>query len=79
MQKKDILTKILAIVGTVLVWFPILAPFLFFFGGLLRDAGRQDPRSAGKLIITSEMLRKVGAGGYLPAPTPLYFQRGATH
>jgi len=26
MEKKDILTKVLAIVGTVLVWFPILAP-----------------------------------------------------
>ncbi len=35
MGKKNILTKILAIVGTVLVWFPILAPILiaviFFF------------------------------------------------
>ncbi len=28
MEKKDILTKILAIVGTGLVWFPILAPVL---------------------------------------------------
>jgi hypothetical protein len=28
MEKKGVLTKILAIVGTVLVWFPILAPIL---------------------------------------------------
>ena len=26
MEKKDILTKVLAIIGTALVWFPILAP-----------------------------------------------------
>jgi hypothetical protein len=29
MERKGILTRILAIVGTVLVWFPILAPILF--------------------------------------------------
>jgi hypothetical protein len=29
MGKRDIFTKILAIVGTVFVWFPILAPILF--------------------------------------------------
>lgn len=29
MEKKDTFTKILAIVGTVLVWFPILAPVFF--------------------------------------------------
>ncbi len=29
MEKRGVLTKILAIVGTVLVWLPILAPFLF--------------------------------------------------
>src|SRR5512139_905727 len=29
MGKKDVLTKILAIAGTVLMWFPILAPILF--------------------------------------------------
>jgi len=28
MEKKGVLTKILAIVGTVLVWFPILAPIV---------------------------------------------------
>lgn len=29
MDKKDLLTKILAVVGTVLVWLPILAPLFF--------------------------------------------------
>jgi hypothetical protein len=29
MENKGILTKVLAVVGTVLVWFPILAPILF--------------------------------------------------
>jgi hypothetical protein len=29
MEKKGVLTKILAIAGTVLVWFPILTPILF--------------------------------------------------
>ena len=29
MAKKDIFTKVLAIVGTVLVWIPVLAPVLF--------------------------------------------------
>jgi hypothetical protein len=28
MEKRDAFTKVLAIVGTVLVWFPILAPVL---------------------------------------------------
>ena len=28
MEKKNVLTKVLAIVGTVLVWFPILAPII---------------------------------------------------
>lgn len=29
MEKKGVLTKILAVIGTVLVWLPILAPILF--------------------------------------------------
>jgi hypothetical protein len=29
MEKRGLLTKILAVVGTVLVWLPVLAPFLF--------------------------------------------------
>ena len=28
MERKNILTKILAVAGTILVWFPILAPIL---------------------------------------------------
>lgn len=37
MEKKGLLTKILAIVGTVLVWFPILAPLLFSVALLIRE------------------------------------------
>ena len=36
MEKKGVFTKILAIVGTVLVWFPILAPILFSMVAFLR-------------------------------------------
>ena len=39
MEKKDIFTKILAILGTILIWLPILAPFVFALGPLIR-AGR---------------------------------------
>ncbi len=28
MEKKNVLTKFLAITGTILVWFPLLAPML---------------------------------------------------
>ena len=34
MEQKNILTKTLAITGTVLVWFPIAAPILFSFVAL---------------------------------------------
>ncbi|MBN1138302.1 MAG: hypothetical protein JXM73_17065 [Anaerolineae bacterium] len=37
MEKKNVLTKILAIIGTVLVWFPILAPILLGFASLIGD------------------------------------------
>jgi hypothetical protein len=37
MEKKDILTKILAIVGTVLVWIPLLAPVLFSIFGFIAE------------------------------------------
>ena len=37
MEKKDTLSKILAIVGTVLVWFPILAPLVLGFISLGMD------------------------------------------
>ena len=39
MGKNDALTKILAIVGTVLVWLPILAPVLFWLVRFL-ESGR---------------------------------------
>ncbi len=29
MEKKSLLTKILAVIGTILIWFPILAPRVF--------------------------------------------------
>lgn len=37
MKKKDVLTKILAIVGTVLVWFPILAPVLLSLAVIIKE------------------------------------------
>jgi len=37
MENKGVLTKILAVAGTVLVWFPILAPILFSVISLTSD------------------------------------------
>jgi len=37
MQNKGVLTKILALVGTVLVWFPLLAPVLFSMASFIGD------------------------------------------
>ena len=37
MEKKDVFTKILAILGTILIWFPVLAPFILGLGSLIRD------------------------------------------
>ena len=37
MEKKSVLTKILAIAGTMLVWFPILAPVFFSIVSVLSD------------------------------------------
>ena len=37
MEKKDTLSNILSIVGTVLVWIPILAPVIFGFVSLVMD------------------------------------------
>jgi len=37
MEKKNVFTKILAVVGTVLVWFPILAPVLLLLASLISD------------------------------------------
>ena len=37
MEKKNILTKILAIAGTALAWFPILAPVVLSIPGLIAE------------------------------------------
>jgi hypothetical protein len=37
MEKKNGLTKIQAIFGTVLIWFPVLAPFILGLGSLIWD------------------------------------------
>ena len=37
MKKKDLLSKVLAVIGTVLVWFPILAPVVLGFISLATD------------------------------------------
>jgi hypothetical protein len=37
MEKKNVFTKILAIIGTVLVWFPILAPVLFSVAKIIQS------------------------------------------
>lgn len=37
MKKKDALTRILAIAGTVLVWFPILAPVLISVAIIIKE------------------------------------------
>jgi hypothetical protein len=37
MEKKDTLSKILAILGMMLVWIPILAPVVLGFGSLAKD------------------------------------------
>lgn len=37
MEKKDVFTKILAILGTILIWLPVLAPFILGLGSLIRD------------------------------------------
>ena len=35
MEKKDVLTKILAVFGTVLMWLPVLAPIILGVGSLI--------------------------------------------
>ena len=60
MEKKDVFTKILAIFGTTLIWLPILAPFVFALGPLIR---------AGMLrfdyLIPAELFPVVLLGGIL--------------
>jgi hypothetical protein len=38
MEKKDVFTKILAILGTILMWLPVLAPIIFAVGFFIRTS-----------------------------------------
>jgi len=60
MEKKGILTKILAIAGTVLVWFPILAPILLSVAVIItRGVYRFD------YLMPAELFPAALAGGAL--------------
>jgi hypothetical protein len=60
MEKRGILTRILAIVGTVLVWFPILAPVLLSLVVTIKDhVFRFD------YLMPAELFSAVLAGGCL--------------
>ncbi len=60
MDKKNILTRILAITGTVLVWFPILAAVIFSIAHLIRSGEfRFD------FLIPAEMFYVILIGGAL--------------
>ncbi len=60
MGKKDILTKILAIAGTALVWFPILAPVVISVSGFIAERmARFD------FLMPAELFPAVLAGGGL--------------
>jgi len=60
MQNKNLLTKILAIAGTVLVWFPILVPVLFALERLVRAH-----RFMLDYLIPAELFPLVLVGGLL--------------
>lgn len=60
MDKKPILTKILAIAGTVLLWFPILAMVVSFFGHFIRSG-----RFLGDYLLPAELFLVVAAGAAL--------------
>jgi len=57
-EEKNLFTKILAIVGTVLVWLPLLAPLLFFVGRIV--AGR---RGVIDYLMPGELFPVVLLGG----------------
>lgn len=60
MGKRDAFTKILAWVGSGLVWFPVLAPFLFGFAAMFRlERFRFD------YLMPAELFLLVLAGGGL--------------
>jgi len=60
MEKKGVFTKILAIAGTVLVWFPILAPILLSAGSILADR-----RFRFDYLMPAELFPSALAGGAL--------------
>jgi lysylphosphatidylglycerol synthetase-like protein (DUF2156 family) len=60
MEKKNILAKILAIIGTVLLWLPVVAPFFF---GLLSLIGRG--RFRFDYLMPAELFFVVLAGAVL--------------
>jgi len=37
MENKDVFTKIMTVLGTILIWFPVLAPFILGLASLIRD------------------------------------------
>ncbi len=60
MEKKGVFTKILAIAGTVLVWFPILAPILLSAVSFLADR-----RLRFDYLMPAELFPSALAGGAL--------------
>jgi hypothetical protein len=69
MEKKNVFTKILAVVGTGLVWMPFWAPILFAV--VLNAFSDVEPGSVqwaiavGLLIVYSLAVAVVGVGGVL--------------
>lgn len=60
MVQKNVLTKILAIAGTVLLWFPILFMAASFIGHLIRSG-----RFLGDYLLPAELFLVVLAGALL--------------
>lgn len=63
MGKKDIVSRVLATVGTVLVWFPVLAPFVFAVLGSVR--GRVPLFSRFDYLMPAELFPVAVLGGGL--------------
>ena len=73
MEKKVVFTKVLAVTGSVLVWFPVLAPFLLSLGGMItRRMFRFD------YLIPAELFpfTLLGGGLLLWAALRAHMQRG---
>jgi hypothetical protein len=60
MHKSDVFTKILAVAGTLLVWFPLILPFVF---GFVSMAG--DGRFRFDYFIPAELFPLILVGGIL--------------